>query len=141
MAWIRRYILKNLIVKLSVDFNCTFSSFAWLCVFPRSCRLLCWIKAKTFCWNCTPISYWNDFIQITFGKCAYWRRAMNICKKFKLWKFWKRPLWRHMGYAFILILVNKNECKNCPNFTLKWLMLNFFREMCLLEEICKLFKN
>ena len=46
MAWIRRYKQKKLISKISVDSNFTFSSYAWLCVFHCSHRLLCWIKSR-----------------------------------------------------------------------------------------------
>ena len=46
MTWIRRYTQKKLISKISADSNFTFSSYAWLCVFHCSHRLLCWIKSR-----------------------------------------------------------------------------------------------
>ena len=45
MSWIIWYKQKNLISKISVDSNFTFSSYAWICVFHCSHRLLCWIKS------------------------------------------------------------------------------------------------
>ena len=53
MAWIRRYKPKTLISKISVDSSFMFSSYAWLCVFHCSPRLLCWIKSpeRDFLWK------------------------------------------------------------------------------------------
>ena len=48
MVWIRRYKQKELISKISVDSYFTFSSYAWLCVFHCSHRLLCWIKSHVW---------------------------------------------------------------------------------------------
>ena len=52
---IRRYKQKKkLISKISVDSNFTFLSYAWLCVFHCSNRLLCWIKSHVrdfFLWK------------------------------------------------------------------------------------------
>ena len=44
---------KKLISKISVASNFTFSSYAWLCVFHCSHRLLCWIKSRVrdFLWK------------------------------------------------------------------------------------------
>ena len=34
------------------------------------------------------------------GKCIFWRKATNRCKKFKFWNFWERPLYEISEYAF-----------------------------------------
>ena len=68
MAWIRRYKQTNLISKISVDSNFTFSSNAWLCVFHCSHRLLCRKKSCTrLSVKIALISYWNDFSLIPLG--------------------------------------------------------------------------
>ena len=36
---------------------------------------------KTLCENCSHISHSIDFCLIPFGKCAFWRRTTNRCKK------------------------------------------------------------
>ena len=53
MTWIRRYKLKKLISKISIDSNFTFSSYAWLCVIHCFHRLLCWINSRVreFSWK------------------------------------------------------------------------------------------
>ena len=74
---------KKLISKISVDFNFTFSSYAWLCVFHCSHRLLCWIKSlvRDFSVKIALISYWNDFSPTPLGKCASYWSTPQICKK------------------------------------------------------------
>ena len=65
---------KKLISKISVDSDFPFSSYAWLCVFHCSHRLLCWIKSRVrdFSVKIAFISYWNDFkfSLIPLGNCA-----------------------------------------------------------------------
>ena len=34
------------------------------------------------------------------GKCIFWRKATNRCKKFKFWHFWECPLYEISEYAF-----------------------------------------
>ena len=53
MTWIRRYKQKKLKSKISVGSNFTFSSYAWLCVFHCSHRLLCYINSRVrdFLWK------------------------------------------------------------------------------------------
>ena len=74
MVWIRGYKQKKLISKISVDSNFTFTSYAWLCVFHCSHRLLCWrIKSRVrgFSVKIALVSYWNDFNPTLLGKCAF----------------------------------------------------------------------
>ena len=68
----QRILTKKLISKISVDSNCTFSSYAWLCVFHCSHRLLCWIKScvRDFSVKIALVLYWNDFNPTPLGKCA-----------------------------------------------------------------------
>ena len=63
---------KKLISKISDDFNFLFSSYAWLCVFHCSHRLLCWINSRVreFSVKIALISYWNASSQIPLGECA-----------------------------------------------------------------------
>ena len=69
MVSIRRYKQKKLISKISDDFNFMFSSYAWLCVFHCSHRLLCWINSRVreFSVKIALISYWNASSQIPLG--------------------------------------------------------------------------
>ena len=62
------------------------------------------------------ISHWNDFILILLGKCASLRRATKICKKFKFWNFWERPLFNIREYAFkVQCSFNSSPCPDkCP---------------------------
>ena len=74
------------------------------CVFHCSHRLLCWIKVSCI-WisvKIALISCWNDFSLIPSRKCASYRGAMKICKKYKFWQFWERPLFGIREYAFKL---------------------------------------
>ena len=66
MAWIRRYKQKKLISKISVDSKFKFSSYAWLCVFHCSHRLLCWINSRVreFLWKL--LSFHTEMISAWF---------------------------------------------------------------------------
>ena len=107
MVWIRRYKQKKLISKISVDSNFTFSSYAWLCVFHCSHRLLCWIKSRVrdFSVKIALISYWNDFSPTPLGKCASYKSALQICKKITFFKFWECPLFDISEHSFNIGLV------------------------------------
>ena len=95
---------------ISLDSKFTFSSYVWLCVFHCSHRLLCWIKSRVrdFQVKIALILYWNDFSLIHLGKCASSKIAMKMCKKFKFWKFWERPLFDIREYAFKKTLIPRN---------------------------------
>ena len=82
MVLIRRYKQKKLISKISDDSNFMFSSYARLCVFHCSHRLLCWINSRVreFSVKIALISYWNASSQIPLGACSSYRRATKICK-------------------------------------------------------------
>ena len=90
---IRTYKQKKLISKISVDSNFTFSSYAWLCVFHCSHRLLCWIKSRVrdFSVKIALISYWNNFSPTPVGKCTSYRSAPQICKKIHILKILRVP--------------------------------------------------
>ena len=72
MTWMRGYKQKMLISKISIDSNFTFSSYAWLCMFQCSHRLLCWIKScrQDFLWELLsyhtklfqPNSFWGNVL-------------------------------------------------------------------------------
>ena len=124
MIWIRRYKPKKFISKISVDSNFTFSSYAWLCVFHCSHRLLCWIKSRVrdFSVKVAFISHWNDFSLIPLGKCSSYTKATKICIKFKLWKFWESPLFNISEYAFKgCIIIATNLCVS-EYLGQKWLL-------------------
>ena len=103
MTWIRRYKQEKLISKISVDFNFTFFSYAWLCVFRCSHRLLCWIKScvQNFLWNCSHfILKW--FQPNSFGELCFLEESCRNMpkKKIKFWQFWERPLFNISEYTF-----------------------------------------
>ena len=68
----QRIQTKMLISKISSDSNFTFSSYAWLCMFQCSHRLLCWIKSRRqdFLWKLLsyhtklfqPNSFWGNVL-------------------------------------------------------------------------------
>ena len=84
MVWIRRYKQKKLISKISVDSNFTVSSYAWLCVFHCSHRLLCGIKScvRDFSVKIALISAlkWvqpNSFGEVCFLEESYKNKQKN----------------------------------------------------------------
>ena len=117
MTWIRKYQQKKLISKISVDSIFMFSSYAGLCVFHCSHRLLRWITSCTrdFLWKVALISYRNNFSLIHLEKCASLRGATKLWKrkKIKFWQFWERPLFNIREYAF-------NKMRGFSNDSITW---------------------
>ena len=104
ISWIRGYKGKNLFFKISADSNFAFSSYAWLFLFYCFHRLLCCIKSRVqdFLWKL--LSFQTEMISAQFlWKSVPLRRATKICKKFKFWQFWERPLFNIREYAFNMI--------------------------------------
>ena len=92
MVLIRRYKQKKLISKISDDSNFIFSSYAWLCVFHCSHRLLCWINSRVreFSVKIALISYWNASSHIPLGGVCFleesYRKYTAIFKCSKIFR-------------------------------------------------------
>ena len=65
---------------------------------PRSCTLS--IPVRELTWKL--LLFHTEIISISFGKCTFWSRATNKCKKFKFWNFWEHPLWRNSGSMLLM---------------------------------------
>ena len=83
MVWIRRYKQENLISKISVDSNFTFSSYAWLFVFHCSRRLLCWIKSRVRNFSVKNCSHFimKWFQPNSFGEVCFLQECTTNMKK------------------------------------------------------------
>ena len=91
---------KKLISKISVDSNFTFLSYARLCVFHCSHRLLCWIKSRVRDRGVTGIFFWGgkvifpDFFPGV--KCffpvenSHFGRPKTNFRRFQKWKAKKK---------------------------------------------------
>ena len=97
MAWIRKYKQKKLISKISVDSNFKFSSYARLCAFHCSHRLLCWIKSRVrdFSVKIALISYWNDISLIPLGEECFLEESYKNMQKIQIWKMLTAPSIQH----------------------------------------------
>ena len=102
MTWIRRYKQKRVISQISVDFNSTFTSYAWRWL-ALIHRLMCLINSRQREFIYVKIAFilhWNDFCIISLWKCASLRRDTNRCKISKIWHFWERPPYEIWEYTF-----------------------------------------
>ena len=92
MAWIRGYRSKKLVSNILVDSSFTFSSYAWLCVFHCSHRLLCWIKSRVrdFLWKL--LSFHTEKIQPnSFGKVCFLEDSYKNVQKIQILKILRAP--------------------------------------------------
>ena len=107
MAWIRRYKRKKLISKISVNTNFMFSSYAWLCVFHCSHRLLCWIKSRVrdFLWKL--LSFHTEMISALFlwGSVLLREKLRKYAKKNQILKIFRVPFIRPLWVA------NRDKCQ------------------------------
>ena len=106
MVLIRRYKQKKLISKISVDSNFMFSSYAWLCVFHCSHRLLCWINSRVREFSVKLLLFHTEMLPAKFlwGSVLLRGELQKYAKKFKLWKISIAPsIWNNGEFAFNML--------------------------------------
>ena len=93
---------KKVISKIPVDSNFIFASYAWLCVFHCSHRLLWWIKSlrHEFSVKIALIIYWNGFSLIHLGNVLFRGELLRNAKNSIFLTFWESPLFEIREYVF-----------------------------------------